>query len=328
MNEQRTYKILSLDGGGIKGVFPAALLARLEEHLEEPIGRYFDLIVGTSTGGIIAIGLGMGLTASAILDLYVEKGPAIFGQNRHPALNEIRRRVPGVRKPKHSSAPLEEALKGVLSDRRLGESRNRLVIPAWNRELERVYLYKTAHHPRLETDFRQPAIDAAMATAAAPTFFAPYLTSAEVELVDGGVWANNPIGVAVTEAVGMLGWPADRLKVLSIGTIAEVRHVPRKMTSFQMVGSLYVTQLFMAGQAHGAMGAARIITGENPNHKAIWRIDQQAPKGRYGLDHTQRIAELKSRAFSEARDQLPVLRQHFFDDLAEPFVPHYQLEAA
>ncbi len=328
MAEERTYKILSLDGGGIKGVFPAALLARLEEHLDEPIGRYFDLIVGTSTGGIIALGLGIGLKASEILDLYVEKGPAIFGQDRRPLLNEIKRRVPRWLVPKHSSSPLENALRGVLGDRLIGESRNRLVIPAWNRELERVYLYKTAHHPRLETDFRQPAIDAAMATAAAPTFFAPYLTSAEIELVDGGVWANNPIGVAVTEAVGLLGWPAERLKVLSVGTIAEVRHVPRKMTNAQMVGSLYVTQLFMAGQAHGAMGAARIITGENPNHKAIWRIDQHAPKGRYGLDHTQRIDELKSRAFSEARDQLPVLREHFFDEAAPPFVPCHTLEAA
>src|SRR4051812_28360760 len=53
------FRILSLDGGGIRGVFPAALLARLEEHLEHPIGRYFDLIAGTSTGGIIAIGLGL-----------------------------------------------------------------------------------------------------------------------------------------------------------------------------------------------------------------------------------------------------------------------------
>ena len=73
----RQYRILSLDGGGIRGVFPAAILAKLEEHLDEPIGRYFDLIVGTSTGGIIAIGLGLGLTAREILAFYEERGPEI-----------------------------------------------------------------------------------------------------------------------------------------------------------------------------------------------------------------------------------------------------------
>jgi hypothetical protein len=77
-----------------------------------------------------------------------------------------------------------------------------------------VYLYKTAHHPRLETDYKQPAIDAAMATAAAPTFLKPHMTESAVELVDGGVWANNPIGVAAVEAIGMLGWPRDKLKIL------------------------------------------------------------------------------------------------------------------
>src|SRR5262249_53932347 len=74
------FRILSLDGGGIRGVFPAAFLARLEEHLEHPIARYFDLIAGTSTGGIIAIGLGLGRSAGDILKLYVERGPAIFDQ--------------------------------------------------------------------------------------------------------------------------------------------------------------------------------------------------------------------------------------------------------
>ena len=71
-------RILTIDGGGIRGTFPAAFLANLEQDLEHPIGRYFDLISGTSTGGIIAIGLALGMTATAILELYENKGPAIF----------------------------------------------------------------------------------------------------------------------------------------------------------------------------------------------------------------------------------------------------------
>ena len=167
------YRILCLDGGGIRGVFPAAFLARLEEHLEYPIGRYFDLIAGTSTGGIIAIGLGLGLSASDILKLYEERGPAIFDQHHGAIRNWFRQRWRSACHwfgSKYEATQLRAALDDILGERRLGESMTRLLIPAWHPVLERVYIYKTAHHSRLETDFRQLAVDAAMATAAAPTF--------------------------------------------------------------------------------------------------------------------------------------------------------------
>jgi len=322
----KTFRILSLDGGGIRGVFPAALLSRLEEHLEHPIGRYFDLIAGTSTGGIIAIGLGLGLPAREILRLYVEEGPAIFDQQHGSIENWVRQKACGLAHlfvTKHSSASLQCALGRVLGRRRLGESQTRLVIPAWHPVLERVYIYKTAHHSRLETDYKQPAIDAAMATAAAPTFLKPHMTESLVELVDGGVWANNPIGVAAIEAIGMLGWPGDKLKILSIGTIDEPGQLPRLRGKLPMAAS--VTRLFMAGQAHSAMGTAKIITGDLHERKAIWRIDQMAPEGRYTLDNTARISEMRDRAFVEAREQLPDLRRHFFGQPAAEFVPFNKL---
>jgi len=75
-------RILSIDGGGIKGVFPASFLTTLEESLGHPIAKFFDLIVGTSTGGIIALGLGLGLSAKEILSFYEEHGPSIFRGTR------------------------------------------------------------------------------------------------------------------------------------------------------------------------------------------------------------------------------------------------------
>jgi hypothetical protein len=319
-SDDKTFRILSLDGGGIRGVFPAAFLARLEEHLEHPIGRYFDLIAGTSTGGIIAIGLGLGLHARDILKLYVEQGPAIFDQQHGAIENWIRQKLRGIAHllvTKHSSEPLRHALEGVLGRRTLGESRTRLVIPAWHPVLERVYIYKTAHHPRLETDYKQPAIDAAMATAAAPTFLKPHMTESAVELVDGGIWANNPIG-----AIGILGWPGEKLKILSIGTIDEPGKLPRLRGKLPMAGS--VTRLVMAGQAHSALGTAKIVTGDVHERKAIWRIDQTAPEGRYTLDNASRISEMRDRAFAEAREQLPELRRHFFGAPAAEFVPFHR----
>jgi patatin-like phospholipase/acyl hydrolase len=324
---QPTYRILSLDGGGIRGVFPAAFLAKLQENLEYPIASYFDLIVGTSTGGIIAIGLGIGVSAADILRLYEEQGPAIFDQQHGPVKTWLRQRGRSMLHlfgSKYSSDNLRTALEGVLGTRKLGESRTRLVAPAWHPMLERVYLYKTAHHPRLETDYKQLAIDAAMATAAAPTFLKPHLTSKAVELVDGGVWANNPIGVAAVEAVGMLGWPADRLKILSIGTTSDVKAQPKWRGKLSMATS--VTRLFMAGQSHSALGAAKIITGDGQDHKAIWRIDQVAPEGRYTMDNAARIAEMKDRAVAEAREQLPELRRNFFQEPVLPFTPFHSLK--
>ena len=322
-SQQPSYRILSLDGGGIRGVFPAAFLAKLEEHLSHPIGSYFDLIAGTSTGGIIAIGLGLGLPAKDILRLYEEHGPAIFDQQYGAVITWVSRRVQALRHwfgTKYEATALRDALVDVLGGRRLGESRTRLLIPAWHPLLERVYIYKTAHHPRFETDYRQPAIDAALATAAAPTFLPPHRTADGLELVDGGVWANNPIGVAVIEAVGVLGWPADRVKVLSLGTTTDVTAPARWFGKLPM--ATRVTRLFMAGQSHSAQGAAKIITGHGPDHQAIWRIDQMAPAGRYSLDNASRISEMKDRGIAEAREQLPELRRHFFDRPAEAFVPY------
>ncbi|WP_205619117.1 hypothetical protein ACOZ4Y_11465 [Komagataeibacter rhaeticus] len=79
----------------------------------------------------------------------------------------------------------------------------------------------------------------------------------------------------------------------------------------------HVTRLFMAGQSHSALGAAKILTGDGHGHQAIWRVDQIAPSGRYTLDNAGRIAEMKNRAVVEAREKLPELRRNFFDKPAD-----------
>ena len=162
-NNRQIRRILSIDGGGIKGTMPAAFLAGLEEDLGQPIGRYFDLIAGTSTGGIIALGLGLGRTAKELLELYERRGPVIFGQDNadDELLGRIRqawrtltatgRHVVG---PKHDAAILARELKAVLNNDLIGQSQTRLVIPAWDADLRSPYIYKTAHHTRLQTDYR------------------------------------------------------------------------------------------------------------------------------------------------------------------------------
>jgi patatin-like phospholipase/acyl hydrolase len=108
---------LSLDGGGIMGTFPAAVLATLEEDLGHPIGECFDLIAGTSTGGILALGLGMGISAKTLLELFVERGPHIFGQSGHPVvtrLMDLWRLMKQIGAPKHEAEILQAELEAVL----------------------------------------------------------------------------------------------------------------------------------------------------------------------------------------------------------------------
>ena len=317
---------MTIDGGGIRGTFPAAFLANLEQDLDQPVGRYFDLISGTSTGGIIAIGLALGLSAAEILKLYEDKGPAIFAQTRSglPAWLAGRLRLGKwlFWGPKYSVAPLHEALSEVLGDRRLGEARTRLMIPAWHPKTQGVYIFKTAHHPRFATDYKELAVDAAMATAAAPTYFAQHITANDVGLVDGGLWANNPTGIAVVEAIATLGWPADDLKVLSIGCLEDIKVIRQAYGAARLAPQL--ASLFMAGQSHGSLGIAHILTGDPHERKAIYRISQPVPDGFYTLDNTRRIRDLKDQAFAEARTQKPILLPEFFGEPAEEFVPAYR----
>ena len=319
-------RILTIDGGGIRGTFPAAFLANLEKDLEHPIGRYFDLISGTSTGGIIAIGLALGLTAGEILKLYEEKGPAIFAQTQPGISGWLSRHFRNGKwlfwGPKYSADPLRTALVEVLGERRLSDAQTRLMIPAWHPKTQGVYIFKTAHHPRLQTDYKELAVDAAMATAAAPTFFRQHITANDVGLVDGGLWANNPTGIAVVEAISTLGWPADKLKVLSIGCLEDIKVVREAYGAARLAPQL--ASLFMAGQSHGSLGIAHILTGDPHQRKSIYRISQPVPDGFYTLDNTRRIRDLKDRAFAEARIQRPILQPEFFTAPADEFVPEYR----
>lgn len=327
--QQPTRRILCIDGGGILGTFPAAFLAGLEQHLQgRPIGSYFDLIVGTSTGGIIAIGLAMGLPASELLDLYEKRGPEIFGQGHGPGKDfvfcKLLRFWRWLFMNKHGAAPLRAVLEEVFGGKRIGDAKTRLLIPAWNQVARSVYIYKTAHHARLRNDYKSLAVDAALATAAAPTYFRHHVTQHAVGLTDGGTWANNPTALAIVEAITMLGWPRESLHVLSLGCLEETYSI-RKWAGIGTLGSKII-KLFMDGQSHGAMGIAKLLTGHEHERTAIHRINHTVPYKAYKMDDTRVIQDLKGLGFSFARDRQPVLDPVFFSQPAEAFTPVYVLD--
>ena len=310
-------RILTIDGGGIKGVFPASFLAAVEKSIEGNITDYFDLIVGTSTGGIIALGLGLGLSAEEMLTFYEKYGPTIFKGNR--GLRWLR----WLGTSKYSKTPLEDALKSCFGDKRLGDSEKRLVIPSLNLENGEVHIYKTAHHPRLEMDYKESAVDVAMATASAPTYFPTHRSITGIPLIDGGLWANNPVGMAVVEAITLLDWPRDSLKVLSVGCTTEPLNVNlgRKIPLGGAYWAFKLLDVFMHVQSHASLGTALLLAG----HDNVTRIDQHVPRKRFSLDGIKEIDSLKGSGAAKARHALPKLREVFLGDHAEQFVPSHTL---
>lgn len=158
-------KILCIDGGGIKGVFPASFIASIEKSINGKVSDYFDLIVGTSTGGIIALGLGMGFSGKEILEFYEKFGPTIFKGNK--LLGLIRH----FGLTKYNNTGLRRALIETFGEKLVGDSLTRLVVPSLSLETGEVYVYKTAHHNRFTHDYKIKAVDVALATSAAPNLF-------------------------------------------------------------------------------------------------------------------------------------------------------------
>jgi patatin-like phospholipase/acyl hydrolase len=199
--------ILCIDGGGIRGIIPAMVLAELEARAGRPVAELFDLIAGTSTGGILAAALtapadsgdGPRHSAAELVELYRTEGPHIFARSLWQRIHSAE----GLLDEKHDDVALRDALHRYLGDTRLSQARTRLLVTAYVLETRSAYFFKSWRTDEAGRDFR--LADAARATAAAPTYFEPLRVtsldgSATLALVDGGVFANNPAMCAFAEA--------------------------------------------------------------------------------------------------------------------------------
>lgn len=322
-------RILAIDGGGIKGVLAAAFLDTVETATGKRIADHFDLIAGTSTGGIIALALGLGLSGREIVDFYVREGPRIFDQADTTKAKGVaqawlakmrawRRRGQQFAWPKYEPVALREALTTAFGSRTLGDSTLRLVIPAYHGDKDDLYVFKTRHHARLQVDWRERAVDVALATAAAPTYFRAHVMPNGAPLIDGGIWANNPAGVAAVEARSVLGWKDDDLFVLSLGCTEEIFDVPTSAGYLDLL--LKSTELFMRGQSRASAGTAKLLCGHSEMAPRYFRYQPVVPAGKFALDSVAMIDRLRGLGASCARDALPALERFFLATRAEPFL--------
>jgi hypothetical protein len=214
-------RILSIDGGGIRGIVPATVLAALEERAGRPVCRLFDLVAGTSTGGIIALALtcpgpdgAPRWTAAEIARLYVDEGPRIFRRSLGRRITSVE----GLIDERYPSDELRAVLQRYLGDTRLEAALTPVLVTAYDLVARRPRFFKSWRE-----DAGVPMALAAEATAAAPTYFEP-VRDGDAALIDGGVFAGNPAMCAYAEGVRLR--PSARMRVLSLGTGSQTRPIP------------------------------------------------------------------------------------------------------
>jgi uncharacterized protein len=217
------FKVLAVDGGGIWGVIPALLLAAIEEQTKRPISDLFDLVSGTSTGGIIALGLTKPgpdgkpeKSANDVVQLYVADGTTIFPTSFLQGLH-----VGAVRGAKYDARGLESTLLQHFGDARLKDALKPVLIPSYDIE-KQIPIFFKSEKAKVDPTYDFAMRDVVRATSAAPTYFPPEKIATGdplnyYALVDGGIVAGNPALCAYAEAMKM-GKAADDMLVVSLGT--------------------------------------------------------------------------------------------------------------
>jgi uncharacterized protein len=335
MPRGRLFRILTLDGGGLRGTFTAAVLAKWDDMLKDGGGdnlvKHFDLVAGTSTGSILAIGLGLGIPPKEMLAFYRNQGPMIFPRDRklrHWLRSKYdsrdkqgKKRLPkwlrDLMRFKYASKTLEETLREVFHDRTLsGDSCCRLVIPtvrAINGESEVIV---TAHSPD-RTGFKSTtAVEAALASSAAPTYFdEAHLNDgiATQGYLDGGIWANNPILPAIAEAIRHLEVPIDRIDVLSVGTMGNERDFMNALGKGKLGWATDSADLFFAAQESAATTLADCLLGGSRH----LRINQPTPC-EIKLDDREAIEDMAERGANVGMKNFASVRSRFLDGFHAP----------
>ena len=315
--KRRPYrKILSIDGGGIRGLIPALILQEIEQRTGRRIHTLFDLIVGTSTGGILAIALtkpGKPISAKQLVALYRKRGDQIFTRSFLRTLESFA----GVFGERYDQGPLEKILKRLFGTTQLKNTLCDLIITSYDIEKRTPYLFKSSQ-ARLNPARNHLLRDVARATSAAPTYFEPLLMDGERwsqerkrrVLIDGGVFANNPTMIALSAALASDA-PREEIVLCSLGTGRHSRRFPYDEAKGwgMREWARPVISVMMDGMSDSAnyhaeqlLFAPKTARGDAP--RRYFRFDISLPEEMDDLDNTSKenIAGLARKAKQILRD--------------------------
>lgn len=287
MTREANYKaILSLDGGGIRGLISAKILAEIEELSGRPIHQLFDLIVGTSTGGILTAGLARPrkgkagpVPAKDLVNLYSNRGRDIFSRSFWKGVTSLG----GYSDEKYDAAPLEDILRKMLGDAELKDTVVDIVVTSYDIERRKPYLFKTRKARAKPLSRNHLLRHVARATSAAPTYFEPFLLDANQwkgeskrrALVDGGVFANNPTMIALSEAQHS-GTDLNDIVLCAVGTGLHDREITYEEAKDwgQIRWAKPVISVMMDGMSDSADYHAKLlIPGSTSSKQRYFRFD-------------------------------------------------------
>lgn len=205
------FQALALSGGGYRGLYTARVLADIEAHFDTPIASHFELLAGTSVGGMLVLALALEIPAAHMVELFEKHGSEIFK----------RRSRLGIFKSTYSSEPLRKLLSqpDLFGDRSVGDCRHPVIVPAINFTTGKPVIFKTAHNSSFQVDYKLKAVDVALATSAAPLYFPRHIFQSN-QYVDGGLFANAPGLLALHEAEIFFHQPLNQVHLMSIGTMS------------------------------------------------------------------------------------------------------------
>jgi|ERR1043165_1544692 patatin-like phospholipase/acyl hydrolase len=226
------FKILAIDGGGIKGLYSSTILEHLEKVYECSCSDHFDMLCGTSTGGLIALGLAQKIPAKEISKIYTVNGAKIFPKhNKYAGLFRQ-----AFWRGKYTDDALKRALTEIFGDKQIKESNNLLCIPSYSITDARPWIFKYDHKEgALSRDNEATFVDVALATSAAPTFF-PMAELPQYDykqFIDGGVWANNPALCGLVEALTYFVGENKQYKGIEILSVASLNNTAGKPTGLK-----------------------------------------------------------------------------------------------
>jgi patatin-like phospholipase/acyl hydrolase len=245
---KKRFRILSIDGGGVRGVIPARILQWIEERSGKPISQLFDLIVGTSTGGLITLGLGCPdqknspkYSAEHILEVYKEHAGDIFRQSVVRSFFTGK----GLWAAKYNRKSYDVILNNLFGDTRLSQAICPVLIPTYSLSLGSPNFFASSRCSRTNDNCNCLMRDVAGATSAAPTYFPPKefrdCNGTRYVEVDAGIYANNPQAIAITEAFQIEpNLRKEDLFIFSIGTGS-----PKFDTSINKLGNAGVLGWFL-----------------------------------------------------------------------------------
>lgn len=299
---RRRFRILSVDGGGVRGSFPAAFLARMEELLgkDANISDYFDLCVGTSAGAVISLGLGAGLNAREIFVEYEAACRNIFGASKI---------VGRLSTARQKQSRMLAAFTEVLGERRLSDSRLNLLLTSYDLISQRPALYKTPHKKRNAQYSDVRMVDVAMGAAAIPVVLPAYDAPDGRKLVDGVVVANDPTVLGIVEAINCYGAQPRDIDVLSIGCLYDEYDFRKDLDGWTEWLPVLPFVLIRA-QETTTQAIAHQLLGDN--RRNLFRYNPAVPPHKYDYDDITIVPELRQLASCEAEQAFAELKNVFF----------------